>query len=122
MPRVLLTEEQKRERKRAAFAKVVAGKPNPSGRRGSPEVWASIADELMNEYFPGVVFTSPATASRENKLLALLNLTALPSSLEELKTARNKALMTAHPDKGGTAEATREVLRAYGELATFFPA
>ena len=38
---------------------------------------------------------------------------------ETLRAARNKAVMTAHPDHGGSEDALREVLEAYKILAVW---
>jgi len=51
-----------------------------------------------------------------NRYLADLNLTAMPSTPEELKKARNAAMRKAHPDQGGNSQDAAKVNEAYDKL------
>jgi curved DNA-binding protein CbpA len=44
----------------------------------------------------------------------------IPESLSELKLARNAAMLSAHPDKGGSEEKAKEINRAYKYLKDKF--
>jgi hypothetical protein len=48
--------------------------------------------------------------------LSLLGLQSLPSSIDELKAARRKAMRDAHPDRGGDTDDAARINAAYESL------
>jgi ATP-dependent DNA ligase len=75
-------------------------KRNPTGKRGSPEEWAKAAQALQ------------AKATNIAAHLAVFGFSTLPTQ-EELSKARKKAMLTAHPDKGGTTEEATKINEAF---------
>jgi hypothetical protein len=109
MPRKLLTPQERLARKRAAWDRIKQGRPNPEGIAGDPDLWARIAGGARLQALPRSASTSP--------LLAALGLDSMPRSLDELKRAFRRAMMSAHPDhEGGSDERARKVMVAYETL------
>lgn len=79
-------------------------KRNPTGKRGSPEEWAKAAQALQ------------AKATNLTSHLEILGFSSLPT-LEELSRARKKAMLTAHPDKGGTTEQATKINEAFTAIS-----
>lgn len=119
MARATLTDERRAAKKKAAWDKIKAGRPNPSGRKGTEQVWAGIADSILSEWFPGIVFQKPE-GTREQQMLARLGLKTRPGTLAELRKAFGDSSKATHPDLGGSAAAFRDVVEAWGELKTFY--
>lgn len=113
MARVKMTEEERVAKKKAAWAKIVAGRPNPDGIIGSPDLWADIAATITGK-LGKMDFTREQTG---DALLDIFGFKKMPT-LAELKTARARLLLHEgiHPDRGGSAEMTRKVLAAYEQL------
>lgn len=111
MPRIKLTDQERAARKKASWSK--AGKPNPSGMIGTPELWASIAESIIGK-ISNIDFT---IQQKPDTLLNIFGFTSLPT-FKELQSARNKLLMEKgiHPDHGGSEEMCRKVLEAYEQL------
>jgi hypothetical protein len=51
----------------------------------------------------------------ENDPLKIMGFSVMPT-IAELKTAYRKAMMTYHPDKGGTEEQCKKIMAAYSVL------
>jgi ATP-dependent DNA ligase len=79
-------------------------KQSTTGKRGSKEGWAKAAQAVMAR-FQGI-----------DDHLKALELTAIPTDLKMLTTARNNAIRKAHPDVGGSDEMAAQVNKAYTEL------
>jgi len=77
------------------------------GQPGNTAQWRSLAERVLS--------SSPSNN------LALLGLTGLPSSLDELKQARRKAMVIAHPDKGGSEDQAAKINGAFEVLSKMFP-
>ena len=75
-----------------------------NGRRGSKEKWSKAASQLLKRQ------------GKESEHLEALGLTEVPESLAALKRAYRKAMLTAHPDVGGTEEEAAMVNEAYEAL------
>jgi len=54
--------------------------------------------------------------------LWLLGLTSCPQSLDELKQARRRAMLQAHPDRGGSEAIAVDINNAYSTIAQRFAA
>ena len=91
------------KKKRSSAERLFARYKTYEGERGSPEQWRAEAREMA------VRFSSPNN-------LSLLGLESIPTSLDELKAARRKAMMTAHPDRGGNADDAARINAAYSSL------
>jgi len=117
MPRKILTDEQRKAKKKAAWAKVVAGKPS-LGVAGTPEMWARIA-ESMGARFSRIWVPEFQADTHLAALLEVFGFDAMPT-LAELKAQRRRILLGdgVHPDRGGSGEMTRKVLEAYDFLAS----
>lgn len=76
-------------------------KRHGTNQRGSPEQWARIAQIV---------------ALKGGNALAILGLTKLPSSVDELRQARRKAMALAHPDKGHEAERAIRINDAFQQV------
>jgi len=80
-----------------------------TGERGSPEAWKSKAERLLGRVLS------------VDESLVVLGLRAPPTTLLELKKAYHKAIMVAHPDRGGSAEQAANNNKAYENLVkTYF--
>src|SRR5512135_2117132 len=76
------------------------------GERGSASQWRAQAQAIV------------AHKGRDvGKSLAALGLTGMPTSLADLQKARRKAMVTAHPDKGGTQEQAVAINQAFTHLS-----
>ncbi len=75
------------------------------GERGSPESWKAKVEKLLGR------------ALSVDESLAVLGLDVLPKTHQELKKAYRKAIMKAHPDKGGSAEEAARINQAYTDLS-----
>jgi len=75
------------------------------GSPGDPDQWRKQAEDLAAR------LTGTVTH------LAALGLSALPETLAELRKARNKASLSAHPDRGGSDAMQAEINAAYEALA-----
>ena len=109
MPRPRLTPEEREARRKArsafTFSNAAYRHYNPEVEGyGNPDQWENIAELL---------FGKAVIVGVKAKFLAVLGLTEMPSTVDELKTAFHAAMFTAHPDRGGTNEAARNVLEAY---------
>ena len=100
-----LTDEERAQRKKDSWAKLFASyKTYDDGKRGSADQWKQVA-----QY----------TTSSHDANLQLLNLTSMPNSIDELKTAWKKIISVQHPDLGGdTANATK-INDAYSQLKNY---
>ena len=83
--------------------------PTNDGGFGRKADWERIAAEM----FGGKVLTGPPT---RGLWLFLLGLDTMPTTRTALKKAFHTMMFKVHPDMGGTAEATREVMEAYEML------
>ena len=72
--------------------------------KGDPNTWKNAARGITE-----------SASFNEDADMVLLNLTEL-SDLKTLTKARNKAMLSAHPDKGGTDEQARSIIEAYERL------
>ena len=78
------------------------------GDRGNPDQWRKQAEALV------------ALLDGSVDHLAVLSLSQMPATLNELKKARNKAALSSHPDRGGTDEQQVAVNKAYEVLSVRF--
>lgn len=78
------------------------------GERGNPDQWRKQAEAMV------------ALLDGSVDHLAALNLSQMPSTIDELKKARNRAALAAHPDRGGTDAKQAAVNKAYEVLAVRF--
>lgn len=103
-----LNDSERAQRRKAHWDKIVNGGPKYSdGVRGSREKWAAAAALIL--------------ASKDNRGdLEKLGLSDLPSTLDELKKAWKKAMVLAHPDRGGSNEEAMQVNEAYDRIKTHF--
>ncbi|MFC7738863.1 hypothetical protein ACFQX4_24390 [Roseomonas sp. GCM10028921] len=60
----------------------------------------------------------PQAPARPNRNLAVLGFDQMPSSRAELRGAYRHAARAAHPDAGGSADASRTVSEAFGRLTS----
>lgn len=74
-----------------------------SKTKGNKDTWSSAARSILK----------PLETQESD--LSLLGLSKL-SSLSELTKARNKMMMKAHPDRGGSDDEARIVIEAYERL------
>lgn len=102
MPRRILTPEEREERRRANVAKFLSSHRTHDGEWGDPAMWRRMAQGLLQK-----------APDELHVMLARLGLEAMPASPAALKTARNRALFSAHPDQGGTDQMAKDVLMAY---------
>jgi hypothetical protein len=68
----------------------------------------------------GAAWTSWEPPSRSTDLKAL-GLDRIPASRAELRSAYRRAVKAAHPDVGGSEDAFRTVVEAFGRLAHTHP-
>lgn len=109
MPRKILTEAERDGRRKAANKRVFERyRHYAGGERGSPDQWARAAEDVLH-----------VKAWREtDPLLAVLGLSEMPDTIEELKAARRTALLRGgHQDKGGTKEQSIAINEAFDKLA-----
>lgn len=83
--------------------KIKPRRPWPGGA-GGPEVWRKLAEARIG------------AAHARNDDLSALGLTVMPSDIQDLKRAYRKAMMSAHPDQGGTDEDAIKTSLAYARL------
>lgn len=81
-------------------------KRSTDGKRGSPDEWARQANAVQTKL-------SGALALH----LVTLGLDSLPATLPELTKVWKKAMVKAHPDKGGTHEEAQALNGAYTALS-----
>ena len=115
MARAKMSEAEREAKKKASWAKIVGGRPNPEGIVGSPSMWAGIAASIAGK-LADMDFEQPFVGSGD-VLLDLFGFKKMPT-MAELKSARNRILMEKgiHPDHGGTEEMFRKFNTAYERL------
>lgn len=89
--------------KRKNAARVFASYETHEGERGSEEEWKRVAGLLSK------------TGSQES-LLKTLGLKDMPKTKAALSKAWKKAMLKAHPDKGGDTKQAQKINAAYQEL------
>ena len=96
-----MTEEERAERKRNAW------NPNQfnKGRPGSSNNWKRAAVALA------------CVSDEMTEFLIVLNLVSMPVNKKELVRARNAAMNTHHPDKGGSVEMAKRINDAFEKLS-----
>lgn len=111
--RARLTEEErlarKRERARRSFSDAAYQHYDASAGFGSSDEWVHSAETMAGRYVP-----SPKPV--RDSMLAILGLSSLPSSYDELRTAFAAAIRLAHPDQGGTEAGARACIEAFASL------
>jgi len=88
------------EKKKRSAHKLFSRYKTYEGEPGSPEQWASQGQALL------VSFSAP-------NALSLLGLSQVPTTVDELKAARRRVMMAAHPDLGGDAAEAVRINEAY---------
>jgi ATP-dependent DNA ligase len=88
---------QKKKRKKMIYPTY-----DDSKGRGNPEIWRKAVEQIINR--------------QSSNLLEILNLTAMPKTIGELKLAWKKVISENHPDHGGTTEKAQKINDAYSEL------
>lgn len=77
--------------------------------KGNPETWRNAAKGITG-----------SASFNQDADMTLLNLEEL-TDLRTLTKARNKAMLQAHPDKGGSDTLARQILEAFERLKTRIP-
>lgn len=105
--RRILTDEERKQRKRDAWAKLDENCKRQSGeRRGTPDDWKKAFFSKLGKEF-----------ATDNENLCLLGLKEMPSTLKALTRAWKTKMREVHPDReGGSHEACVVVNAAYEEL------
>lgn len=116
MPRARLTEEERAERKRRAFAgaKFRQYDPNDGIGPGDPRQWRAAAGAAIGG--DGFTLEASQPARRRNADLEMLNLTTMPTDKSALHRAYRLAQRLAHPDAGGSDAKFIAVSEAYARL------
>lgn len=104
--RKILTPEEREARRKAANRRVFERYRTYEGEAGSPDQWTRAAEAVLHvepfqEFDPH---------------LEILDLKSVPRTIEDLKSARAKALLRCHEDKGGTKAETQAVIEAFNAL------
>lgn len=106
MPRKRLTDEERDMRRRERNRKVLNSYARHTGERGSPEKWRQLAEHLRTKVGDVV------------EACKCLGLTSVPTP-DDLRRAYRTAMMTAHPDRGGSEEAAKEVIKSYRTIKKY---
>ncbi len=120
MPRPRLTPEERearrKERSRFTFSDAAYKHYDPRQTGyGSTDEWIAAAEAIAG----GATILTTKTTSINPDLL-ILNLVDWPATMDGLKRAFRNTLHLVHPDHGGSNEATRDLLAAFGRLSKFY--
>lgn len=125
MSRPVLTDEERETRRRArvqaSFAESAYRHAPDDSPFGSFADWLDAAETLAG----GTPAPKRARAERgpsggSSIDIRLLNLSALPVTADELRSAFRAAAFSAHPDQGGTAAAFTALYAAYVRLLRLY--
>jgi ATP-dependent DNA ligase len=93
-----------KKKKKSNAERLFASYKTYEGEPGSPDQWAAQARLLR-----------PALGSSSS--LAVLGLSSMPSTIDELKKIRRKVMLENHPDRGGTDKVAAAINNAYDQIS-----
>src|SRR3989337_1609221 len=108
MPRKLLTDEERAERKRKSWDKILNGQRREGVTPGNPDDWINAFRSRFG--FGDITFRGAISAA-----VTYFGLVS-GFTLGDLKSAFKKKIRQVHPDYGGSDEESRKCLSYYDEL------
>jgi hypothetical protein len=102
-----LSDAERELRRKQNLQKLKKGYGTYEGERGSPEQWQAMAERVR------------ARVSGVAKALKVLGLDVIPKDLESLKRHYRRAMLTAHPDQGGSNEQAQRLNAAFEVVEKF---
>jgi len=109
MARYRLSDEERAQRKAENVARILAGRPNPTGHVGSEKLWRKLAESALME-------KSGRTGDPDLDMFGL----SAQCTLGEIKAAYRRLMKELHPDLGGDVELAKAANAAYDRLRVRF--
>lgn len=92
MARRRLTDEEREQRRKENLEKVLRGRPNPGGHRGSEKLWRGQAENVLRE----LTGSQPVTGDPDLDFFGL----SVFASMADVKKAYREMMKRVHPDSG----------------------
>lgn len=119
MPRVRLTDEERKAKVRASFSDAAYRHYDPTREGyGSADEWLRKADAILTGR--GILKAFDRTDTQMDRDLRTLSLEAMPADAASLKRAYRNTLFVVHPDYGGSNAATIEATQAFERLSKHY--